>query len=120
MTVKELKAELDRRGIPYPPKARKADLELLLEGTSDTVLAAVDRDIAVIAGRDRSVAGSTLAATVRALARVMDDPDTSATAKSLCAKALRDTLDRLMELAPINRSDRLDELARKRERRRAA
>lgn len=120
MTVKELKAELDRRGVPFPPKARKGELEELLASVDDTVLAAVERDLARVALRDKSAAGSSLAATARTLAREMDDPDTSATAVSLCSKALRETLDRLIELAPVDRSDRLDELARKRERRRAA
>lgn len=120
MTIKELKVELDRRGIPYPSKARKADLEELLAAVDDTVLAAVERDIAGIARRDKALAGSALAATARALAREMDDPDTSATAKSLCAKALRESLDRMVEQAPAERSDRVDELARRREQRRAA
>ena len=65
--------------------------------------------------------GSPEAATALALAREIDDPGVSATAKASCAKALGDMFDRLRALAPaVGTSDRLDEIARKRGRRSAA
>jgi len=63
---------------------------------------------------------SGLAAAALALAREIDDPENSATSKSMCAKALQDILSQLRALAPQKRErDRLDELAEKRTRRRA-
>ncbi len=59
-------------------------------------------------------------ASALALARELDVKN-SATSKSMCARALREAMDRLRELAPpAERADRLDELAGRRKRRRSA
>lgn len=80
-----------------------------------TVESATQADLDEIAKRDPSLARSGLAASALALAREMDD-DNSATSKSMCARALREALDRLRELAPAERKkDRLDELSTRRE-----
>lgn len=55
---------------------------------------------------------STLAASALALAREMDDPDNSATSKSMCARSLIETMERLLSLEPPKKeNDRLDELS---------
>lgn len=85
-----------------------------------SVEAAVTRDIAELAGRDERLAESGLAASALALARELDNPN-SATSKSMCARSLLETLDRLRQLAPPERKrDRIDELASRRASRRAA
>lgn len=66
------------------------------------------------------LADSALAASSLALARAIDGPS-SPTAKSMCAKALLETLDRLRSLIPTDEeADELDELAARRDARRAA
>jgi hypothetical protein len=83
--------------------------------TTTTVLAAVERDLKEFAKRDKALADSTLAASARALAAELDDPENSATSKSMCARVLLDTLDRLRELLPEQEEkDRLDELSSRR------
>jgi hypothetical protein len=86
-----------------------------------SVLAAVKRDIADISKRGTHgarLAKSGMAATALALAVALDDPSNSATSKSMCAKSLNDTLDRLRELAPpAKEADSLDDLQAKREKR---
>jgi len=85
-----------------------------------TVAAAVERDLAEIAKRDSALAESSLAMSALRLAREMDNAGNSATSKSMCAREMRDTLDRLRDLAPQEvPSDRLDDLARQRAKRRA-
>lgn len=67
------------------------------------------------------LAESSLAATAIALARSIDYFDTSATARSMCAKALLDIRNRLFDLAPEEpHRDQLDELATRRAARRSA
>lgn len=62
-----------------------------------------------------------LKASALSLAETMDDPKTSPAARSQCARALRETLDRLRDLAPVEvRGDGLDEISAARSRRRAA
>lgn len=81
--------------------------------------AAVTRDLEELAERDPKLARSTHAATALALARELD-AENSATSKSMCAKALNETMDRLRELAPPEQTkDEVDELGEARERRRA-
>lgn len=76
---------------------------------------AVARDVAAMARRDRSIAESGHAATARALARELDHPWNSATSKSMCARALTETLDRLRELLPPEEEkDGLDDLSARR------
>jgi hypothetical protein len=67
--------------------------------------AAVERDLAALAERDEDLASSALAATATALAKEIDKPKNSATSKSMCARALADTLRELRELAPPKRED---------------
>jgi hypothetical protein len=68
-----------------------------------------------LAAEHPELAQGALAASALALAREIDTPGNSATSKSMCAKALLDTLDRLRELAPSDAGDdRLDELATRR------
>lgn len=62
-----------------------------------------------------------LAASALAMAREIDDPDNSATSKSMCARAMLDTLDKLRELAPKpEERDELDDLSARRASRRSA
>lgn len=67
------------------------------------------------------LADSALAASALSLARELDDHRNSATSKSMCARALIETLDRLRELAPPKKErSQLDELKARRAARRAA
>lgn len=75
------------------------------------VEAAVRRDLDGLAERDPELAQSGLAASAIALARMIDNPKNSATSRSMCARALREALDRLLELAPVpETNDRIDAL----------
>lgn len=81
--------------------------------------------MSVVAAVERALPGfgdlrdSVLAATALALAAEIDDPENSATSKSLCARALNETMAELRELAPPKQDkDRLDEVTRKRDERR--
>lgn len=86
-----------------------------------SVAGAVRRDLAGLAERDEGLASSTLAMSALRLAELMDDAENSATSRSMCGRELRDTLDRLRELAPKEESkDGLDDLSARREARRAA
>lgn len=77
---------------------------------------ALERELAALAKRDKQLAESALAASALRLAEELDDPDNSATSKSMCARALTETMDRLRELAPDEeKKDSLDELSRRRE-----
>lgn len=68
--------------------------------TSMKVVAATKRDLAEIAERAPAVAESAVAAATLVLARQLDNPKTSATAKALCTKQLRESMVQLRELAP--------------------
>ena len=80
------------------------------------------RDLAEIAKRDSDVAESALAATAVRMALELEHPFNSATSKAQCAKELRRTMDRLLELAPPGEDGEgaLDELKRRLAKRRAA
>lgn len=81
-----------------------------------SVVSAVERDLKALGG---GLAESSLAAAAFALARELDCAENSATSKSMCARALRETMDRLQELAPPKAErDRIDEVSDRRERRR--
>lgn len=81
--------------------------------------AAVIQDLEELAERDPKLARSTHAATAVALARELDR-ENSATSKSMCAKALNETMDRLRELAPPEQTkDVVDEVGEARKKRRA-
>ncbi len=82
------------------------------------VVAGVQRDLAEIRRSAPDLAESALAESALALAREIDSQENSATSKSMCARSLLDTLDRLRELAPkVEEKDELDDLAARRARR---
>jgi hypothetical protein len=82
---------------------------------------AVRRDLEDIASRDADLARSTPAALAVCLARELDSAGNSATSKSMNAKALIDAYRLLRDIAPEKETkDSIDELAKARERRRAA
>lgn len=83
-----------------------------------TTVAAINRDLGDIGKRDKDLAKSGLAASALALAREIDNPKNSATSKAMCAKELRETMDRLRERAPEQEEDALDDLSRRRAARR--
>jgi hypothetical protein len=86
-----------------------------------TVVDAVARELAALRERAPDLADSAIAASAAALARELDDPENSATSKSMCAKALADAMTKLREWAPpIEKKDGLDELRTRRTARRRA
>jgi hypothetical protein len=85
-----------------------------------SVVEAAERDVAAIRERDEALGDSALAASAVALAYEIEHPYNSATSKSMCAREMRDTLDRLRSLAPEEiRGDRVDDIAAQRAKRRA-
>lgn len=84
------------------------------------VISGALRDVEAITRRDEKVGGSALAASAVTLAYELANPYNSATSKALCARALRETMDRLEELLPpeVKERDGIDQLAVERERRR--
>ena len=104
-------AKIVKRTIKATPKRAAAKKPVALPMT---VVASVKRDIEAIAERDPKLATSGLAALALSLAREMDAKN-SATSKSMCARALAETLERLAELAPpAPAQDGVDQLAAKR------
>jgi hypothetical protein len=86
-----------------------------LAGVVMSVVKAVEHDIKALAKLKPELAKSALAASALALAAEIDKPSNSATSKSMCARALLDTLDRLRGLAPDgDQKDKLDELSTRR------
>lgn len=82
------------------------------------VVDSVKRELTQIRRVDRTVASSGMAATALALARELDSPKNSATSKSMCARALTETLTRLREQLPEPASaDKLDDLEARRRKR---
>lgn len=80
-----------------------------------------ERDIEKIRKRDAGLAESALAAGLVAMARQVEHPYNSATSQSMCMREMRETRDRLWELAPEEEhADSLDELKQARARRRAS
>jgi hypothetical protein len=93
-------------------------LESFAESGRMSVIEAAEREVEAIRKRDTDLADSALAASAIALAYEIANPYNSATSKSMCAREMRDTLDRLRELAPEERkADDLDDLAARRARR---
>lgn len=85
------------------------------------VVEAVQRDLAEIGKHNPGLVKSGLAAMALALAAELDDAGNSATSKSMCAKTLLETLDRLRALAPEKpKENPLDEIRARREKRLAA
>jgi hypothetical protein len=83
-------------------------------------LRAVDGVEADLRALPAPLAGSGLAASALALARKLDDGETSATAAAACTRSLVTTMRELRSLAPAKEEvDRLDELTRRREARAA-
>lgn len=83
------------------------------------VIDAVEHEIAEIRKRAPKLADDQLAATAVALAYELEHPGNSATSKSMCARTLNETMDRLREMAPAKpEADGIDELTRKRDTRR--
>jgi hypothetical protein len=62
-----------------------------------SLIDAIERDLEKL---PPELANSALAELARTLARELDSPQNSATSKSMNAKAMLDTLDKLRELAP--------------------
>jgi hypothetical protein len=85
-------------------------------GTRDRKVAtAVRAELKELEKREPALAQSGLAATALALARDLDNPRNSATSRSMCARALLDTLNRLYELAPeAEEKTDLDDLSARR------
>lgn len=82
------------------------------ESARTSVIEAAERDVEAVRERDSALADSALAAAAVALAREIEHPYNSATSKSMCAREMRDTLDRLRELAPPRRErDGIDAIA---------
>lgn len=80
-----------------------------------TVVAAVRRELRELDKRVSGLSKLTLAASALALAREIDDPSNSATSKSMCARALNETMDRLRQLAPAEEDETpLDDLQKRR------
>jgi hypothetical protein len=63
------------------------------------------------------LARSGLAASALALARELDSPDTSATGKASCVRALQRALGELRAMGPVERADTFDEIAARRAKR---
>lgn len=97
--------------------------ELHLDSARRTdVIDAVVQELAAIRKEKPEVADSAIAATALRMAYELDNPYTSATAKSMCAKALHQAMDHLTEEAPPGetKKGRLDELREEREEKRRA
>jgi hypothetical protein len=89
----------------------------VFEAVVMTVESAVEHDIKFLGPK---AAESALAATALALARELDG-ENSATSKSMCAKALIDTMRELRAVSPPKmEADGLDDLTARREARRSA
>jgi hypothetical protein len=82
-----------------------------------TVLTAVESDLKVLGKRRPDLPDTALAASARELARQLDDPDNSATSKSMCSRALTETMERLEQMAPPKKEgDWIDSIKNRRSR----
>lgn len=116
-TKKKPAPKTAKKTVPRKRSAPKPSFEEMLAAL--TVEAAVRRDLAKLAQRDQALATSGLAANALRLAKEMDS-DSSATSKSMCARALNETMEKIRALAPQEQTqDELDELAARRDKRRA-
>lgn len=87
---------------------------LIASGRTDVITGA-ERDVGEIKKRDKALGESALARAVVALAYEIAHPYNSATSKSMCTRELRESLDRLRELAPEKEeADQLDDLSARR------
>jgi hypothetical protein len=81
-----------------------------------TVVGALKAELAAMGRTAPELADSTLAAAALALARAVDASKTSPTAKSMCARELRELLGELRDRMPEGEErDRLDELTARRD-----
>ena len=78
--------------------------------------AATRTELARLAEKDAALAESVLAASALELARQLDSTRNSATSKAMCARELRETMNRLAELAPVEtEGNPLDEIRARRD-----
>lgn len=90
----------------------------------ETVVAAVRRDLEALShlsDEGKSLATGALAMSAIALAKSIDHDRTSPTARSMCARALTETLEKLRGMVPdeSQEGDGIDDLAERRQQRRA-
>lgn len=114
--AKELGVEID--GIKGTGKDGKATVKDVRAAEADApgVVAAVKRELA---GFKLETRRSAAAASALELAKQLDDKRNSATSKSMCAKALNETMDKLQALQPPKKEeDGVDDLKTRREARR--
>jgi hypothetical protein len=84
-------------------------------------VAAVKLDLDGIRPRDPNLAAGALATAALKAAEIVDDMRVSPNARVFALRELRETMDRIRELAPpVEKRDVIDDVARKREARRAA
>jgi hypothetical protein len=103
------------RSTPAATEARRGASKARSVPETGDVARAVAGDLAKVRSLDPVLADSALAASCLALAREIDSDTNSATSKSMCARTLLDTLDRLRELTPVQtEGDSLDDLATRR------
>lgn len=86
-----------------------------LSGSGRTsVVEATERDLASLRELDEALADSAFAASALALAYEIEHPFNSATSKSMCARAHREAMTQLRELAPAEKEDDfVDEFSRR-------
>lgn len=93
----------------------------LADNARTDVIDAALRGVEALRKRDADLADSALAAGLVALAFEIAHPFNSATSKAALHREMRESLDRLAELAPpATVNDRVDDLAKARERRHAS
>lgn len=78
----------------------------LINSGKTNAVDAVEEDLDLIALRDPRTANSAIAAAALRMAHELEDPYNSATAKSMCAKALQGAMDRLLELSPPGQEEK--------------
>jgi hypothetical protein len=108
-----------KKKTPAKKKATKPKGSTGAQPASTTsVTASLDRDLKAIGKLDKALADSSLAAAARVLALELDNATNSATSKSMCARALAETLGQLRALLPADRKDdKVDELSDRRAKR---
>jgi hypothetical protein len=93
-------------------------MESVTDGDRSPIVAAVERDLKRWGPK---IAQSALAASALDMARILDDPATNPTPRSMLHAQLRMTLSELAKLAPPEAADdSVDELTKKRNERRGA
>lgn len=87
--------------------------------TQQSVVVALTSDVEALGELPK--ASASLVASAFAMAELIDAPGNSAASKAACARSLRETLDRLRELAPAGeqQGDGIDELRSRRKRKTA-